>query len=191
MNILVINGHPDKSSFCQALADNYKLGCEQAGGNCELVNLADLNFNPVLKYGYNIKMELEPDLVQLQKLILEADHLVFVFPIWWGTYPAIFKGFIDRIFLPGFAFKYKSGSLLHEQKLKGKRATVITTMDTPRWYYFFFYKRPAYYSIKKSVLSFCGISRVKYVSFTPVKNSTPIKRKNWIRYTYKMGTKMK
>ena len=191
MGILVINGHPDKNSFCRALSYSYKHGCEQAGGNCELVNLSDIDFNPILKYGYSIKMELEPDLVHLQKLILKASHIVFVFPIWWGTYPALFKGFIDRVFLPGYAFGYESGSFPHEEKLIGKTATVITTMNTPWWYYRFFHKRPAYYSIKKSVLSFCGISSVKYVSFTPVKKSTPLQRKNWIKYTYQMGTKMK
>ena len=55
MHILIINGHSDKKSFCQVLANNYKLGCEQAGGNCELVNLTDPEFNPILKYGYTIK----------------------------------------------------------------------------------------------------------------------------------------
>lgn len=46
-------------------------------------------------------MELEEDLVKAQELIRWADHLVFVYPIWWGTMPAVLKGFFDRVFLPG------------------------------------------------------------------------------------------
>lgn len=45
-------------------------------------------------------MELEEDLVKAQELIRWADHLVFVYPIWWGTMPAVLKGFFDRVFLP-------------------------------------------------------------------------------------------
>lgn len=190
MNILVINGHPDSSSFCHALATQYKLGCEKAGNRCELVHLTDLAFNPVLKYGFNIKMELEPDLVRMQHLIREANHLVFIFPIWWGTYPAIVKGFIDRVFLPGFAFKEEAG-LGYEKKLTGKSATVITTMNTPWWHFRLLYKRPAYHLMKQFLFRVCGISCTKYIAFTPIKNSTPKQRALWMGRIYKMGIRMK
>ena len=105
--ILIINGHPDKESFCFSLAVSYKKGADLAGADCELVNLIDLNFNPILTYGYRKISELEPDLLEMQQEILAADHLVFVYPNWWSTFPALLKGFIDRVFLPNFAFKYR------------------------------------------------------------------------------------
>ena len=135
--ILIINGHPDKESFCFSLAKRYKAGALSSGADCKLVNLIDLVFNPILTHGYRLVSELEPDLIKIQQEIKEADHLVFVYPTWWGTYPALLKGFIDRIFLPEFAFKYHKDSPFWDKLLKGKTARLIVTMDAPKWYYWF------------------------------------------------------
>lgn len=191
MNVVVINGHPDSNSFCHALAENYKLGADKTGNDCHLIHLSNLKFDPNLKYGYNIQMELEPDLVVLQKLITEANHLVFIYPTWWGTYPALFKGFIDRIFLPGYAFKYQNSSPLPIKLMKGKTARIITTMDTPVWYYSIIYKSPGINSLKKSILQFCGFKKVRSTIIAPVRKSDEIKRKRWLKEMEKMGSKMK
>ena len=132
--VLIINGHPDKKSLCFALAEQYKKGAQKSGASCKIIHLIDLKFNPI-SMGYNVLLELEPDLLKTQQAILEADHLVMVYPNWWGTYPALLKGFIDRVFLPNFAFKYHKDSPMPEKLLKGKTARMIVTMDTPRWYY--------------------------------------------------------
>jgi NAD(P)H-dependent FMN reductase len=60
--ILIINGHPDKESFCFALAESYKKGADSTGADCKLVHLIDLDFNPILTFGYRKISELEPDL---------------------------------------------------------------------------------------------------------------------------------
>ncbi|MEA5006607.1 MAG: NAD(P)H-dependent oxidoreductase [Rikenellaceae bacterium] len=191
MKVVVINGHPDNNSFCHALAEKYKLGADRAGNVCHLIHLSNLNFNPNLKYGYNMQMELEPDLAELQKLITDANHLVFIYPTWWGTYPALFKGFVDRLFVPGYAFKYQKCSPLPIPLMKGKTARIITTMDTPVWFYCIIYKSPGVNSLKKSVLQFCGFKQVRNTIFTPVRNSEIINRKRWLKKTEKMGSKMK
>jgi putative NADPH-quinone reductase len=87
--IVIINGHPDKRSLCFALAERYKKGADTAGGECQLVHLIDLKFNPILTHGYRLISELEPDLVTLQQAIKQADHLVFVYPNWWSNFPAL------------------------------------------------------------------------------------------------------
>jgi putative NADPH-quinone reductase len=178
--ILIINGHPDKSSFCSALADRYKKGADTNGDECRLVHLIDLNFNPILTYGYRLVSELEPDLLKIQQDILHADHLVFVYPTWWGTYPALLKGFIDRVFLPNFAFKYHKDSPFWDKLLKGKTARIITTMDTPKWYYWLIYRSPGHNSIKRAILEFCGIKPVKITTFGIMKSSDDKKRKKWL-----------
>jgi len=78
--ILIINGHPDKLSLCFGLAESYKKGAESTGAECKLVNLVDLKFNPVLMNGYRERTELEPDLLKIQQDIVDANHLVFVYP---------------------------------------------------------------------------------------------------------------
>jgi NAD(P)H dehydrogenase (quinone) len=94
-------------NFCLALAKKYKMSAIKASSNIKLVHLIDLKFNPILTYGYRKISELEPALVQIQQDILWANHLVFVYPNWRATFQAILKGFIDRFFVLGFAFKYR------------------------------------------------------------------------------------
>lgn len=187
--ILIINGHPDKESFCFSLAVSYKKGADLAGADCELVNLIDLEFNSILIYGYRQKFALEPDLLEIQQDILDADHLVFVYPNWWGTYPALLKGFIDRVFLPNFAFKYRENSPFWDKLLKGKSARLIVTMDTPKWYYWLINRSPGHNSMKRAILEFCGISPVKITSFAPVRTSDAKKRKQWLDEVEKLGQK--
>ncbi len=126
--ILIINGNPDKNSLSFELATAYKKGADASGAACTLVHLSDLQFDLNLKFGYRQRTELEPDLVMMQQAIKEADHLVFVYPTWWGTYPTLLKGFIDRVFLPKFAFSYRENSPLWDKLFVGKTARLIVTM---------------------------------------------------------------
>jgi NAD(P)H dehydrogenase (quinone) len=189
--ILIINGHPDKESFCFSLAENYKKGADTNGDECKLVHLIDLKFNPILTYGYRVVSELEPDLVQIQNDILQADHLVFVYPTWWGTYPALLKGFIDRVFLPNYAFKYHTDSPFWDKLLKGRTARIITTMDAPIWYYWLMYRSPGHNAMKRAILEFCGIKPVKITAFAPIKSSTDSERKKWIMDVETLGKNLK
>ncbi|MFZ4463362.1 MAG: NAD(P)H-dependent oxidoreductase [Bacteroidales bacterium] len=189
--ILIINGHPDKQSLCNELAMRYKKGAEASGAQCKLINLVDLNFNQNLTSGYKKRTELEPDLLAMQQEITNADHLVFVYPNWWGTYPALLKGFLDRVLLPGFAFKYEGKSPLPKKLLKGKTARLIVTMDTPKWFYWLVRRSPGHNAMKKGVLEFCGISPVKITSFGPVVSSDEAKRKRWILQVEQLGNQLK
>lgn len=186
-NILIINGHPDKESFNSQLAETYRSAASKSGAKIEQINISELNFNPNLSFGYRKRTELEPDLIKSQEKILWADHLVWVYPVWWGSFPAIMKGFIDRVFLPGFAFQKEEKSILWKKLLINKTARVISTMDQPSWFYRFFYKQPSHNSLKKTILEFCGISPVKITSFGPVKNSTEKQKTEWLKKTEKLG----
>ncbi|MEZ4937273.1 MAG: NAD(P)H-dependent oxidoreductase [Crocinitomicaceae bacterium] len=189
--ILIINGHPDPESLCSSLAKQYKKGADQVGANCELVNLTDLEFSPVLSYGYRKRTELEPDLLRVWEQIQEAEHLVFVYPNWWGTYPALLKGFFDRLFLPGFAFEYQEKSPLPKKLLKGKTARLLVTTDTPDWFYSLVFKRPGHNSMKRSILGFCGIKPVKIKTFGPVRNSKSDQIQKWLDQAETLGKALK
>lgn len=189
-NILIINGHPDKESFCTQLALSYKKGAEQnTDVVCDLLHVAELDFDPILRHGYRKRTELEPDLLRAQEAIRRADHLVFVYPTWWATFPALLKGFIDRVFLPGFAFKYRENSVLWDKLLKGKTARLIVTMDAPAWYYRLVNKSPGHNAMKKGILEFCGVKPVKVTTLGPVKTSSNDKRQKWLRKAEQLGLK--
>ena len=178
--ILVILGHPANESFCGALVDSYVEGAKAAGNEVQRISLGLLSFDPVLHNGYAKIQELEPDLVTAQDAITWAQHLVFVYPIWWGAMPALLKGFIDRIFLPGFAFNYREGSQFWDRLLSGRSAHLLVTMDTPPWYFRWVYRMPGHNQMKRTILEFSGIKPVTVSSFGPIKGSSQQKREEWL-----------
>src|SRR5690554_2024871 len=189
--ILLINGHPNANSFNFGLAKAYKDGAEKSGAEIKEIVIAELNFNPNLKFGYQKRTDLEPDLLEAWEKIKWAEHLVWIHPVWWGGFPAIMKGFIDRLFLPGFTFQYRENSILWDKLLKGKTARIITTLDQPSWYYWLVYGRPSVNQLKKSTLEFCGINPVKVSYFGIIKSSNDKKRKKWISKVEKLGRQNK
>lgn len=187
--ILIINGHPDKESFCAALAGAYKKGAQNSGAEVKEIIVADLQFNPNLQFGYRKRTTLEPDLLEAREMIKWANHLVWIYPVWWASFPAILKGFIDRVFLPGFAFKKREGSLLWDKYLKGKSARIISTLDQPVWYYWLINRRPSYWTMKKNILNFCGITPVKATNIGPIRLSKETFRQRWLEKTERLGEK--
>lgn len=187
--ILIINGHPNRESFNFGAANAYQEGAIASGAEVQTIHIIDLKFNPNLQFGYRKRTELEPDLLLAWEDIKWADHLVWVHPVWWGGLPALMKGFIDRLFLPGFAFQYRENSLLWDKLLKGKSARIITTLDQPSWYYTLVYGKPSVNQLKRSTLLFCGISPVKVTYIGIIKTSDPFKRDKWLQKVKQLGHK--
>ncbi|TQK74051.1 putative NADPH-quinone reductase [Brevibacillus sp. AG162] len=190
MNILVIIGHPDPESYCSALAHAYMEGAKGKAAQIRIIDLSQISFDPNLKYGYRKRTELEDDLKEAQDLIRWADHLVIVYPTWWGTMPAILKGFFDRVLLPGFAYKYREGSSLWDKLLTGKTAHVIVTMDTPSWYNRLIYWQAGHLVMKRNILKFCGIKPVKVTEISGVNASAEEKRKKWLEKVKQLGARL-
>ncbi len=124
--IVVINGHPAQESFNTAIAESYISSGVASGAEVRYVAIGQLNFNPNLQSGYQQRMELEPDLIKALEDIQWSEHQVWIHPVWWLGMPAIMKGFFDKAFLPGIAFKSnKKGN--SEGLLNAKSARIITT----------------------------------------------------------------
>jgi len=189
--ILIVLGHPNKDTFCGSLAESYKKGAIQSSAEVKEIFISDLKFDPILHKGYKEIQELEPDLVQSQELIKWAEHLVFVYPTWWATMPALLKGFFDRVFLPGFAFKYRENSPYWDKYLTGKSARVITTMDAPAWYNFLVYGNAGQKAIKRGTLQFCGIKPVKVTTIGGVKAMKKEQLTNWLTKAEKLGESLR
>ncbi|HCN51848.1 MAG TPA: NADPH:quinone reductase [Chryseobacterium sp.] len=189
--IAIINGHPNKDSFNFGVAAAYKEGAAESGAEIKEIVIANLNFNPNLQFGYQKRMELEPDLLNAWEIIQWADHLVWVHPVWWGGFPALMKGFIDRLFLPGFAYKYRENSVWWDKLLKGKTAHIITTLDQPGWYYRLMYGRPSVNQLKKSILGFCGVKTKKVTYIGIVRDSKEDQRRKWLGKVKELGRRLK
>lgn len=189
--IAIINGHPNKDSFNFGIAEAYRNGAKESGAEIQDITIADLHFNPNLQFGYQKRMELEPDLLKAWETIQWADHLVWIHPIWWGGLPAITKGFIDRLFLPGMAFKYRENSVWWDRFLKGKTGHIITTIDQPGWYYRLFFGRPSVNQLKRSTLEFCGVKPVKVTYVGVIRGSREEQRNQWLKKIRVLGERLK
>jgi len=189
--ILIINGHPDQESFNFALSDAYKNGATKAGAEIKEIRIRDLNFNPNLEFGYRKRTALEPDLIEAQKKLMWADHIVWIYPVWWGSVPAIMKGFLDRVLLPGFAFEKREDSVWWDKYFSKKTARLICTMDQPTWYYRLINRCPSHNAMKKLTLNFIGVKSVKITSIGPIRLSKEEFRQKWLHKVENLGTQNK
>lgn len=189
--ILIIYGHPNQESFNFSLGESYKKGAIQAGADIQEIVITDLTFNPNLQFGYQKIQELEPDLLVALDKIRWAEHIVWVHPVWWGGFPAIMKGFIDRLFVPTVAFKYRPNSVWWDKLFSGRSARIITTLDQPSWYYWLIYGRPSVNQLRTSILKFCGITPVRVSYVGEIRNSTEKQREEWLEKVFELGKKLK
>lgn len=189
--ILLINAHPKKDSFCTALADKYITGAKEAKHEIRILNLRELKLEEYIKFTHETPIKLSPDLIECQNSISWANHLVFVYPLWWATAPALLKLFLEVVLQSGFAFQYQktTGSTPKWDKLLlNKSARVITTMDSPPWYFNWLVGDPAFKMLKYN-LNFCGIKPVAKNYFGSVKTSSQKQRKDWLEKVYKVALK--
>jgi putative NADPH-quinone reductase len=186
-NILLINCHPVPGSYTEALLDSYKKGVGADQAEIREIIIRDLTFNPNLVHGYKERTELEPDLLACWEDIQWCDHMVWAHPVWWGGLPAMTKGFLDRLFLPGFVFRYRENSVWWDKLLKGKSARIIVTMDQPAWYYWLVNGEPSINQLKKTVLKYCGVNPVKVTALGPVRGSNAGKRAKWLQRAEELG----
>jgi len=187
--VLLIQGHPDAESFCFELGNVYRNAALKQAEVKEII-VRDLDFNPNLQFGYRKRTELEPCLLEAQEKIRWADHIVLIHPVWWGSVPAIFKGFLDRVFLPGFFFQKRPHSIWWDKLLQGKSARIIYTLDTPTLFWWLA-GRPSYMALKYITLKYCGIKPVRGTAIGIVRLSDEKQRKNWLSKVERLGEKLK
>lgn len=187
--ILVLDGHPvaEPPTFCRSLARAYAEGAREAGHEVREIDLAALDFDPLLAHGFHRRQELEPDLKAAQEAILWCQHLVVVHPVWWGSLPARFKGFLDRAFLPGFAFRQHDTDPWWDKLLAGRSARVLYTTDQPDLFYRLVNGAPTRKMLGRTVLGFCGFKPVRFSAFAPVRGSSPLRRDAWLAEARELG----
>jgi len=166
MKTLIITAHPSSKGLTHKLAENYKKTAEKKGYTITTLNLYH---KPQSYLSFEERHDMNkahPTRDKHQKLIDEANELVFIFPVWWGDCPAIMKNWLDVNFSSGFAFTYENGR--PKKLLTGKTARVICTAGAPGWFYRLTGMTGSIKKIwKSSRLGFCGI---KLSSFTLLGN---------------------
>jgi NAD(P)H dehydrogenase (quinone) len=128
MKHLIIYAHPNKSSLNHYFKSLLVEHLEQNDHEVQIRDLYQLRFNPVLSLedmDGQRKGQVADDVKQEQDYINWANHITFIYPIWWTGMPAVMKGYIDRVMSYGFAYRYDLG--VQKGLLKGKQTIIINT----------------------------------------------------------------
>lgn len=159
--IALFDGHPDpdRGHFVHALADAYAEGAAGAGHELRRITVADLDF-PLLRVpGEWQEGALPPALAPAAEALLWAEHLVFLYPLWLGDLPALFKGFLEQLARPGIAFgPLDKGKA--RKRLTGKSARIVVTMGMPGFWYRLVYRAHSLKSFERNILKFVGVGPV-------------------------------
>lgn len=155
--VFVLMGHPDLASYNAFVADTIVAALEQAGHDVRRTDAASLTFDPILHEGYKVYQTLEPDLEQFRADLTWCEHWIIIYPLWWGSTPALLQGLFDRAVLPGHAFKADPDSPAVTPLLTGRTGHIVTTMDATVEYVESDYRNADVYQMSVALLRFCGI----------------------------------
>ena len=173
MKFLIIDSHPYDQSFNRQLTQKIRETL-QGRHEAEILNLVEDGFNPVMEAAdlklFSQGQAADPKVTEYQKKIQEADVLVFSFPIWWSTMPAILKGFLDKVLLYGYAYTYGESGML--EGLLNKQAVVITTMETPNSIFDEMMNNPVKSQFINATLGSCGVNTMRHYQIDLINSGT-------------------
>ena len=141
MRCLLVFCHPGENSFGAAILHTARTALAGAGHELRVIDLYREGFDPVLspEEWQSYHADTAQNIAALQEhvdALRWAESLVLVFPTWMYGPPAMLKGWLERVWLPGVAFDLpQAGQRLTVGKFRHiRRLTVITTSGSPWWW---------------------------------------------------------
>lgn len=163
MRALLVICHPVATSLNRHLGAEALAAARAAGHEVEVLDLAGEGFDPRMtadeRSGYYADLTAMPDphLQPLAEQLRRAELLILVFPTWWFGYPAILKGWFDRVWRPGIAFDHSPdmGQLIPRLD-RLRHVVAITTMGSPLWVDWFVLRQPLRRVLRWSIMAPCA-----------------------------------
>lgn len=190
--IIILQGHPDPAGghLCHGLAAAYAHGAEANGHHVSIIDVATLKF-PLLRTqdDYNTG-ETPAGLVEAQGQILDAEHLVIIYPLWLGTLPALLKGFLEQVLRPSLAASASGRKPTFTEfgrLMKGTSCRVVITMGMPALAYRFFFFAHSLKNLERNILKFVGVKPIRTSLFGMVDAADDEKRKSWLNEMEELG----
>ena len=190
MNVLVVYAHPNPKSFNQAILEEFTKGLKNGGHNFEVDDLHASKFDPVLKTQDLAQFtggQMPPDVLAEQEKIKGADALVFIYPVCWWGFPAMLKGWFDRVMSYGFAYQFTPAKG-PEGLLRKKRVLLInTTLAGEDGYKALGAKDAMTKIIDDLRIKWCGMSNVEHVFlYSPARVGAGTRNK-YLEKAYRLG----
>jgi len=187
--IAIIQGHPDpdEGHFCSALARAYREGAEAAGHGVDLVETGRLDLPYIRNKAEWETPPVDAGVLDMQRAVGAADHLVILYPLWLGDMPAMLKSALEHLSRAGFVMALDESG--HWQaKLKGKSARIVVTMGMPALAYRLFYLSHSLKSLERNILKFAGVKPVRTTLMGQVEGAERAgRREAWLAQMRRLG----
>jgi NAD(P)H dehydrogenase (quinone) len=139
MRVVVVIAHPDPDSFNHAIAATAETALEGAGHEVTVLDLYAEGFrtamSPAERLAYHSERPLlDPMAERHADIVKEAEAFVFVYPTWWSTMPAILKGWLERVMVPGVGFVFDDHHHVRRGLTQVRRIVGISTYGAKRVY---------------------------------------------------------
>ncbi|MDM1295793.1 NAD(P)H-dependent oxidoreductase [Sphingobacterium sp. N143] len=185
MRTVIVFNHPNEGSYCNAILQSVTQGLQNAGHEVDLMHLDNDRFNPAMSKAdlkaFVDHQPIDPQVIDYNERLKKAEHLIFIFPIWWDIMPATTKGFIDRVLGPGVMYDHHPRGFGLVPLLKNLSSiTIITTMNKPKILYALLFGNLIRRVMLKSVFKTMGYKNLHWISFTSVKSVNREKRIKWL-----------
>lgn len=193
MNVTILYAHPYEGSFTNSVKKALLEGLEDGQHTVDFIDLHQDDFNPVLTLEelavYGQGKALDPNVIRYQQSLEKADVVIFLFPIWWGIMPAILKGFLDKVFLPNWAYTVKDGKTIG--KLGHLKPVVIYTQNTSCLHNILAYGNPIRALLQRTTFGFTGMQQPRWFVFSRVRHVSAQQRQRWINRIETFGRTLK
>jgi len=184
MKILVLLGHPQRGSFNHSLAEIVVATLEKSGHEVVFHDLYAEAFDPVMTAAeITIHGPVDPEIARHCEELAAAEGIVVIHPNWWGQPPALLKGWIDRVVLPGVAYRFlegDNGEGIPEGLLKAKTAVVLNSSNTAPEREQAAFGDPLETLWVRCIFGFCGVEDVRRRTFSVVVTSSEDERAAWL-----------
>jgi NAD(P)H dehydrogenase (quinone) len=169
MSTLIVYSNTNDKGHCHAILESVK---EQLKVKGETFILADLNadkYDPVMYANEHYtagKHEISQQTKKYREQLSATNKIIYIYPIWWNTMPAIMKGYFDKVFGARFAFKFIKKSYLPFAipvgLLTDKKAVVIVSTGAQGWMSCLFQGNRFKKIVAHDILGYCGIKAKVY-----------------------------
>jgi NAD(P)H dehydrogenase (quinone) len=205
MNVLIIFDHPygaeasdnipHKRSYTAALLAVAQRGLISAGHQVDLIDLHADRFNPVMSAeelsAWRQKKTIDSLAIEYQSRLMAADHIVFIFPIWWEAMPAMTKGFLDKVFAKGIVYdEPKPGRPFVSKLSKLKGVSLLTVMATPNFFYKWIFGNPVTKILFRGTFRKMGFNKLRWHNYTGMANRSLEERTQFLEKTERHFAKL-
>ncbi len=168
---LVVMAHPAESSLTRAVTNAIVEALQADGYNAEMADLDAERFDPVFgpadHAAFNCKDALPADVRKEQQRLDRADHLILVYPVYWWSMPALLKGWIDRVFVAGWAFDEDAEGRITKRLGRMKVSLVAIAAASEATYGKRGYREAMKVQIETGIFDFCGAPVLASMLVTP------------------------